>query len=649
MIANVVYAVMILVALMGAGCSVSVCLAGRELAKVAKKLKANSEYAQTIRNNLLIRDAEPEMLFRNKTMQRCYEEYRNNLFSGAASEQTLAIRDISDYLNEEVLNDIAWDGLCELIPGTLTGLGILGTFIGLTVGIGGINRNGEVSEIAAGIDTLLGGMTTAFWTSIIGVLLSIIFSVLYKLCYRSAANNLDLFLTVFHEQKLDHAEDQPVSKLLGYQQKQTELMDTFADRISTAISASMEPVFQRMEDTIEKFGSFAAAQQQEGLERIVQQFIQSMNESLGNQFDELGKTIELVCEWQRNSLEQMKKIVDGICDTSQEIDRVNEVSRQTIHDLETYTSKLNEMQEQINQSMQMVQERMDAANEISKEQEAYIHKLMDYQRETAELVDLVKQQAELSAKAVDILAENCQKQIDELSDSAKQDMQILADATKVLAEASHEQIQALSSVAQDQMEMLSEASAQLAEDNHQQLQQLAEVSSQQMDVLSKTASTVLENSQQQIEATITTAQAQTDSLMQTTNDYVEFVQSQQELLVEAVKEEVGALSGFAGQTTDEIRKATEAMDNAAKLLDHNMDDALNRTFESFDSNLASITEHLSGTIAEVRDTTEAVPHLIRQSQREYSKILDQLSEQTKQYNETMRQATNQMRKMSGGR
>jgi methyl-accepting chemotaxis protein len=79
-----------------------------------------------------------------------------------------------------------------------------------------------------------------------------------------------------------------------------------------------------------------------------------------------------------------------------------------------------------------------------------------------------------------------------------------------------------------------------------------------------------------------------------------------------------------------------------------MDEALSRTFEAFDSNLASITEHLSGTIAEVRDTTEAVPYLIRQSQREYSKILEQLSEQTQQYNETIKQATNQMKKISGG-
>jgi methyl-accepting chemotaxis protein len=564
----------------------------------------------------------------------------------------LAIRDISDYLNEEMLNDIALDGLCELIPGTLTGLGILGTFVGLTMGISGINRNGEVSEISAGIDTLLSGMSTAFITSIVGVSLSILFSVLYKLAYRYTTDKMEFFLGIFHEKKLDHAEDQPVSKLLGYQQKQTELMDSFADRVSAAVSESMErafvPVFHRLEDTIEKFGSFAAAQQQEGLEKIVQQFIQSMNESLGSQFEELGKTIELVCEWQKKSLKEMEQIVDGICNTSQEIERINDISRQTIHELESYTLKLNEMQEQINQSMQAVQERMDTVNEISREQEAYIQKLVDYQRETAELVNLVKEQAEQSAKAVDILAQNCQEQIDKLSDSAKQDMLVLADTTKALAETSHEQIQSISSVAQEQMEMLSETSAQLAEDNHQQLQQLAEVSSQQMDILSKTASTVLENSQQQLEDAVATAQEQTESMIQITNDYVEFVQSQQGLLVEAVKGEVGALAGFAGQTTDEIRKATEAMDNAAKLLDQNMDEALSRTFEAFDSNLASITEHLSGTIAEVRDTTEAVPYLIRQSQREYSKILEQLSEQTQQYNETIKQATNQMKKISGG-
>ena len=76
-------------------------------------------------------------------------------------------------------------------------------------------------------------------------------------------------------------------------------------------------------------------------------------------------------------------------------------------------------------------------------------------------------------------------------------------------------------------------------------------------------------------------------------------------LVEAVDKEVSGLSNFAGQTTSEIQSATAGMENAAKLLDKNLDDVLDRTFTSFDSSLTDISQHLSGTIADVRDTTEA--------------------------------------------
>ena len=59
------------------------------------------------------------------------------------------------------------------LPGTLVGLGILGTFFGLAIGLGNFVTT-DVEAIQISVQTLLGGVRTAFWTSIFGIMGSII-------------------------------------------------------------------------------------------------------------------------------------------------------------------------------------------------------------------------------------------------------------------------------------------------------------------------------------------------------------------------------------------------------------------------------------------------------------------------------------------
>lgn len=63
--------------------------------------------------------------------------------------------------------------------GTLVGLGLLGTFLGLTWGIKGLDVSTS-ETIQQSIQTLLDGMETAFSTSLLGMFLSLIFSFLDK-------------------------------------------------------------------------------------------------------------------------------------------------------------------------------------------------------------------------------------------------------------------------------------------------------------------------------------------------------------------------------------------------------------------------------------------------------------------------------------
>jgi hypothetical protein len=69
----------------------------------------------------------------------------------------------------------------RFVPAVLTSLGVLGTFLGISVGLLTFSTAGaSVEEITLAATNLLGGMKTAFWTSVLGLLSSIIFTLRLK-------------------------------------------------------------------------------------------------------------------------------------------------------------------------------------------------------------------------------------------------------------------------------------------------------------------------------------------------------------------------------------------------------------------------------------------------------------------------------------
>ena len=648
-----IYIIMIAVFLLGIIFTVRLAVYAFSFKKSAATLRSDDDLIHAIRAYLSSPEQPATPLFKLKVLQKTFEEYLDERIRTSGAKDGHSFVAIDDFFNANQLDEIGISGICDLIPGTMTGLGILGTFLGLVLGISGFDT-ASTEAITSSISGLLSGMGTAFLTSIVGVFFSLVFSYLHKIVYDYANKNLELFINNFHEKELDGHDNSTENQLLGYQQQQTdfqlqqtELLKTFAGVVSEAVSKSISdtmkseltPIFNRMEQTIEMFGKFASTQQKEGLDQVVQEFIRCMNDSLKGQFEELGRTIQSLCEWQRSSVLQMQKIVDGICDTSTEIEKINEISKQTIVEMNRFVTQLNELQSKINEETELARQQIEKGNEINERQAGYIDKLVECQTSIGDLATHVQAEADAVQKSVDLISDHCKTQIDGITDAAKQSMETLSDSTKVLVESSHQQMQSLAATAESEMQMLSETASSLSEDNHNQLLALTKASSEQMEQLSAAANAVMQNSQQQITAAITATQTQSDSLMQATNDFVEFVQQEHQTLVQAVNKEVSGLSNFAGQTTSQMQSATAGMENAAKLLDKNLDDVLGRTFDSFDKNLADISQHLSGTIADVRDATDALPHVLNESQKQYQTVLAQLVKDTQSYSAAMNQLT----------
>ena len=80
----------------------------------------------------------------------------------------------------------------------MSGLGILGTFLGLTLGMLSFTGN-DIFTISDNIAPLLSGMKVAFHTSVYGIFFSLVFNFVYRGIMADAYTRLTTFLETFHE------------------------------------------------------------------------------------------------------------------------------------------------------------------------------------------------------------------------------------------------------------------------------------------------------------------------------------------------------------------------------------------------------------------------------------------------------------------
>ena len=146
-------------------------------------------------DNLWIPLSEIKPFFGQKNLDELFDEYVEKAYE--QREQGVVITDIENVINDDSISVRSWRGVVMQISGSLTALGLLGTFLGLATGIGGVSY-GSLQDTVSGIETMLSGITTAFYTSIVGVILSIVFNAVYRIVWNMTLRELQLFIERFH-------------------------------------------------------------------------------------------------------------------------------------------------------------------------------------------------------------------------------------------------------------------------------------------------------------------------------------------------------------------------------------------------------------------------------------------------------------------
>lgn len=243
---------------------------------------------------------------------------------------------------------------------SLVGLGLMGTFIGLTIGIANFDSSNS-ENIQSSIQTLLNGMSIAFLTSLVGMFLSIVNTGIDK-HWRNATHLLikditdeldtqyfidDLELMEYKQRKMLEFNDEDgnkvsVSSAIGHimeeNKSQTAALSSFNTDLSTMLNNSLgeqidkklSPIMNSVIEHIDKMAETVVTPANDLMEKVSTELKDSMTliveefrkrvsdtatqqlESISQSLTTASKSIDVLPENVTNAVESMKEAVANV-------------------------------------------------------------------------------------------------------------------------------------------------------------------------------------------------------------------------------------------------------------------------------------------------------------------------------------------------
>lgn len=305
-----------------------------------RRVQSLREQVASISEERLV--AEPTALFDYKAQLRQYFSHSTDvalkkawlsfdrsIISNKSQTQLYSTADSRYFFNENALAPwLSGNRLMVSVPSMLVAIGVLGTFIGLVVGLSGLDANASDTEtLRTGIGTLISGASVAFTTSIWGVFLSLIAGLVersYESAIKTRLAHLNtalavLFPSISSEQALIHIEDAS--------ERATEALHTLHEKIGAELERSVQDLSTQMQQAIvsalegvmqpamDKLVDNSQQQSTEALEKLVKQFMGGMNQAGQSQTREMGQASERL----DGSLDKLSQITKASSEQNQQM------------------------------------------------------------------------------------------------------------------------------------------------------------------------------------------------------------------------------------------------------------------------------------------------------------------------------------------
>ncbi len=307
-----------------------------------------------------------------------WEEFDESLVYSSDKDKLYNTLDADHFFNGKTLAyGLTSSRLLAAAPTFLTAIGVLGTFIGLTIGLRGLQVDADdVDTLRVGIASMINGAAIAFLTSVWGVGLSLFLNVIEKLVERRALRRINklqheidfLYPRMPAEHSLIHiAESSQASK-----EALQELHERIGDRLQETVSGMSEAMQQAISDSlnnvmapaIQSLVDNASTQSTETLEKLVSSFMEGMKTAGSEQSKALGTASEEVNQAVNSMSKRMDELFTKLTEQQQKSgEHVESTSRELAEQLyrqrETSLEQQSALAEKFESFMERMSESMD--------------------------------------------------------------------------------------------------------------------------------------------------------------------------------------------------------------------------------------------------------------------------------------------------
>lgn len=176
--------------------------------------------------------------------------------------------------------------------------GVLGTFVGIFVGL----QDFDVGNVENSIPSLLAGLKTAFYTSILGMALAILLSILQK--SKAVKSDFENMLDYFSLQvgKLDKLELlEKLQEIVIQNQSNIESQNTYRQQQANNFKI-LEEYFNKtnlaLKEAMHHLAQGASKELIAALEGVIKDFNQRITDQFGDNFKELNNAVSQMILWQ---------------------------------------------------------------------------------------------------------------------------------------------------------------------------------------------------------------------------------------------------------------------------------------------------------------------------------------------------------------
>lgn len=542
-----------------------------------------------------------KVISENNFLKASWNEYKKTITTYQDTDGThlYSTQVVSDYINfssvSKSINVVFWQNL----GGIFTGIGILGTFLGLVIGLRGIDvTTANIDEMKTSIGGLLSGISVAFVTSLLGVFFALLFNFVHNRCITKAKESLLVVVEMLEDMYPRRTQESWLADVMTQNNLQTEALQNLSSDIAFKLGNQLEqelnPSFDRLAKDLAKIMQDNLAPTLQGVKESldnlnnggVKAIGEGINDGMGNELKGFASTL----------INLQKDMKDSFAMTQQTGADANKKLTSMVDELSDRLSKsANEVLTAQNKQMENVALQMQ--NITAKMSEAATASGGELSRAIAEVTAVLKGTMDNAAEKQNIiLSETCDKISTVLAEVNANLIKSTNDTTKAQQTQVEATVEQMNAIIKDMREATTNSNSEMT-------QAISEVSTLLRDTMSSAATKHKENLEETCEQIKNALNEVNVNLKKATDRMIEASATANAALINTVDTVKDRAEDTVSIYAQNASKQAEAMDDAT----------------------VAMRENLSATVDKIRELLEGHDHAMTKAYNEFGDITQKAS------------------------